>query len=194
MEYWGINMSFRTQMRVADGRVCFIRLKGVEPKEVYEKLQGKFGDNVFSRFQMVNGLCVGVLISEKYNFIRINSDVAAMLLILGKNENTEICVTTAGGKTGLIRYDWGMHSKLLKEIEKTIRQTFPEEIIEHEVIVTPVAKPIKELYEKMLNRYILAYGTGIGEHRLEKKINSYVEQGLSREEAIQEVAKDEGDM
>lgn len=179
-------------MKVADGRVCLIKLKGTEPKEVYEKLQGKFGDNVFSSFQMVNNLCFGVLISEKYNFLRINSDVAAMLLILGKDENTEIYVTTAGGKTGLIRYDWGMHSKLLKEIEKTIRQTFLGEIIEHEMIVTPVAKPIKELYEKMLNRYILAYGTGMGKYCLEKKINSYLEQGLSREEAIRKVAKDEG--
>jgi len=50
----------------------------------------------------------------------------------------------------------------------------------------------ENLYEKMLDTYIGAYGSGIGEMLLEKKINACINLGLNREEAIRKVARDEG--
>ena len=50
----------------------------------------------------------------------------------------------------------------------------------------------EELYEKMLDNYIKIYGARQGKRHLEEKINSYINEGFSREEAIREVAKEEG--
>jgi len=44
----------------------------------------------------------------------------------------------------------------------------------------------------LLNGYTTYYGAGTGKQRLEKKISTYMEQGLSREEAIRRVAEAEG--
>jgi len=56
-----------------------------------------------------------------------------------------------------------------------------------------MAKPLtpQEIYEKMLDTYILGYGTILGKRYLEKKIDKYIKQGSIREEAILKVAKDE---
>jgi len=48
------------------------------------------------------------------------------------------------------------------------------------------------LYQTLLNGYTTYYGAGTGKQRLEKKISTYMEQGLSREEAIRRVAEAEG--
>lgn len=48
-----------------------------------------------------------------------------------------------------------------------------------------------ELYEKLRKTYLSAWGTR-GKQLLESKIEAYIKKGLSREEAILRVAKDEG--
>jgi multisubunit Na+/H+ antiporter MnhC subunit len=50
----------------------------------------------------------------------------------------------------------------------------------------------EELYVKMLDAYTRIEGSTRGKWLLEKKIEEYVKQGLSREEAIRKVAQDEG--
>lgn len=49
----------------------------------------------------------------------------------------------------------------------------------------------KELYEKLGEAYLKAWGAR-GKQILESKIEAYIKYGLSREEAILKVAKDEG--
>lgn len=111
-------------------RTSLVKLK-VELKDVYETLKEKsdFGDIVFSKFQRVGDAGFGLLVSEKYDFWRVNSDVAVVILIVGDKDSSEIFVTTAGGASGLIRYDLGAHKKLLNQAEKTLHKMFTKEII-----------------------------------------------------------------
>ena len=54
-----------------------------------------------------------------------------------------------------------------------------------------VPKRVEELYEKLLNAYSSVYGSR-GKQKLEKKIEEYVNQGLTRNAAIRKVAEKEG--
>jgi hypothetical protein len=57
------------------------------------------------------------------------------------------------------------------------------------------AEPIElweEIYEKLLGGYMAVYGAEYGKWLLDRKIDSYIKQGLSRKEAVLKVAKKEG--
>lgn len=56
-----------------------------------------------------------------------------------------------------------------------------------------VPKRVEELYEKLLDAYSRVHGSH-GKYKLEKKIEGYVKQGLTREAAILKVAEKEGYM
>lgn len=66
---------------------------------------------------------------------------------------------------------------------RTILVRYPEGYLEKRPLLT------EELYRKLQEAYAMTYGRP---SRLEERINAYMKEGLSREEAIRRVAEDEG--
>ena len=66
-------------------------------------------------------------------------------------------------------------------------------IRERMVIIKEMSRPENrtKIYDKLLKAYLSAWGAR-GKMYLEDRIKAYVKYGLSREEAILKVAKDEG--
>ena len=79
----------------------------------------------------------------------------------------------------------GKISRLLKYVEQT--GVIPEFKVE-EKPKPPV--DVEALYQKMVRTYSAVYGRGV--RMVERKIQSYVKTGLSREEAIKRLAEEEG--
>lgn len=101
-------------------RVYRIILDKAEPRKVYEKLSKEFG-NVYSKFQNVNDFSFGILVSEKLSG-RTWSDAAVVIIISGRKDATEIDITSAGGRGGLLRLDFGTHDTFIKKAVEVIEQ------------------------------------------------------------------------
>jgi len=114
-------------------RVHRIIFNKAEPKEVYEKLSKEFGEVVYSNFQKVNNFCFGLLVSEKFSG-RTWSDVAVIILISGMEDTTEIDITSAGGRGGFLRLDYGTHAAYIKKVVKVIEQKAKENSVSWEIV------------------------------------------------------------
>lgn len=57
--------------------------------------------------------------------------------------------------------------------------------------VEELKEPERSLYEKLADAYNKIYSAH-GQSRLDNKIEAYIEKGLTKEEAIQKIAKEEG--
>jgi hypothetical protein len=98
-----------------------VKLKDAKPEEVFARLNGIFG-NVFSESYKSGDHFFGVIVGEKY-FFRVNSDIAIIIVVSGQGDSTDVAITSAGGKAGLLRFDWGAHEDFIEIVKKACMQT-----------------------------------------------------------------------
>jgi hypothetical protein len=104
---------------LAEERVCTIKLKDAKPDQVFARLAGIFG-NVFVKSYKLGDHFFGIVVGEKY-FLRIDSDVAIIAVVTGQEDSTNVDITAAGGKQGLIlHWDIWSHEDFMRSVEKAL--------------------------------------------------------------------------
>jgi len=106
-------------MPLAEERVRTIKLKDAKPDQVFARLAGIFG-NVFAKSYKSGDYFFGVVVGEKY-FLRIDSDVAIIAVVTGQEDSTNVDITAAGGKQGLIlHWDIWSHEDFMRSVRKAL--------------------------------------------------------------------------